>query len=751
MARFSVEASMGSRNHLYCMRSVALAAIFAAALLAVPARAQTSPAEAGKQLTLERIFAKPSLSSSLTERVEWSPDGKRLSFFQETGPGKELWVIEPATGERRRLVDAKTLAALMPSEHEPPTQRTGLGRVHPKPYFWAPGGEALLFASKTALVWYDLKTQTARTLVRGTAELADPKISPDGRWVSFVRDYDLWAESVATGEQHALTHGGAEELRNGALDWVYPEELSIHTAYWWSPDSKQVAYLQMDERPVTRYPLLDPDSYSGEIHWMRYPKAGGANPIVRVGVVEAGGGAPRWIDTGDDTDIYLARVDWLRDSKQLAIQRLNRAQDRLELLLANPSTGRAHVLLTEQDKFWVDVSDELYFFTDGKRFLWSSERSGFRHLYLYDLSGRLTRQLTRGDWEITALDGVDETNGLLYFTATEKSPLERNLYRISLEGGAPARLTATDGDHAIQMAPGCGAFVDTYSTAMTPPRQDLDRADGSRVLALNDNPVAELADYHLSPIEFFTLPGDDGTPLNAMMIKPPDFDPARKYPVLVTVYGGPGAQTVRNQWGGSQFLWRQMMAQKGYLMFAVDNRGSAGRGHVFETPLFHHFGAVELADQLAGVRYLRSLAYVDSMRIGIWGWSYGGHMTLQAMFRAAGTYKAGLAVAPVTDWRQYDTIYTERYMGTPQENPEGYKNSSPVNYAERLQGKLLVAHGTGDDNVNFANTLELVDRLILAGHYAEVMLFPGRGHPISDRPAQLELFRRATQFFLDNL
>ncbi len=751
--------------------AAALLALLLAVVPLAPAWAQqiASATKAASLLTVERIYGQPSLSGSLTNGLEWSPDGKLLGYFQRSGEGSEakteIWGLDVATGKRRRLVDSEVLAEILPKPGGAQNQQTGLGRIAPQRYFWSPTGDALLFVSPDSLYWFDLNKKTGKKLTPARPEkdpdkaaIHDPKFSPDGRWVSFVRGYDLWAVNVTAGQEKQLTHGGREELRNGQLDWVYPEELDIRTAYWWSPDSSQIAYLQMDEQPVTKYPLVNFLSYTGETETMRYPIAGDANPIVRVGVVPVAGAAAsataansRWIDTGRDTNIYIARVDWLRDSKRLAIQRLNRQQNKLELLFADAADGRSQVALTEEDKYWINLHDDLYFFTDGQRFLWSSERDGFRHLYLYDLSGKLLKQVTRGAWEVTGLAGVDEKRRAIYFTATEKSPIERHLYRVSLDDGALGRVTREDGTHGINMAPDAAHYVDTYSNAMTPPRQELAQADGTRVAVVNENKVAELAAYALQPVEFFTVPGADGTPLEAMIIKPAGFDPSKKYPALVHLYGGPHGQVVRNAWGSSNFLWHQMMAQKGFLIFAVDNRGMAARGHAFETPLFHRMGQVELADQLAGVSYLKALPYVDGARIGIWGWSYGGYMTCYAMLNAPEVFKAGFAGAPVTDWRQYDTIYTERYMGLPKDNAEGYKNSSPVTHAAKLKGKLLIAAGTDDDNVHFANTVELSEQFIQAGRYAEIQIYPGRGHGISDRPARLHLFRRVTQFFLDNL
>jgi dipeptidyl-peptidase 4 len=736
------------------------------AFLRVPAASAQAAAASGKAITVERLYTPPSLSGRLTQGIEWAPDGKRLSYLERHGRGKdataELWTMDGASGERKILVNAETMKSVMQPEKEKAIQATGLGRVQAENYKWSPGSASLLFVGTNSLALLDLKTMAIKPLVSGEDELEDAKFSPDGKWVSFIRNYNLWIVNLASGESKALTSGGSKEILKGKLDWVYPEELDASTAYWWSPDSSRIAFYEMDERSVTRYPIMDMSSPIGAMEYTRFPQAGEANPIVHVGVVAIVGGETKWMDTGADGDTYFPRVDWLRDARRLAIQRLNRAQNRLDLLFCDSATGVSSQVLTDTDKYWVNVSDDLYFFSDQKRFLWSSERTGFRHYYIYDLSGKQLEQLTSGEWAILGTGGfgpggstranVDEANGFVYFLSNKDSVPETQLYRVSLRDKKITRLTQGAGTHLPRIAPNYSGFVDTYSNSGTPPRQDLYRADGTHVAELNENKPTELAEYHLSPVDFLNVAADDGTKLYALMIKPPAFDPSKKYPVLIHVYGGPLTQIVRDAWGGADFLFHEMMAQKGYIIFSLDNRGSYGRGHAFETPVYHQFGKVELADQLAGVRYLKSLPYVDASRIGIWGWSYGGYMTLFSLFNAAGVFKAGVAVAPVSDWRLYDTIYTERYMGRPQENPDGYKTSSPVNQAVGLKGKLMVAHGTGDDNVHFSNTSEVINQLIENGRYpADLMIFPGRGHPIGDPPARIQLFEGIVEFLLKNL
>jgi len=720
------------------------------------APASVAPAAAPGVLTVERIYSQPSLSGRLNRGFAWSPDNRSLTFLDTTGTGKDaktdLVVIDATSGSRSILVSAEKLDAALPKATGKDSQATGLGRRAPAQFQWAPSGEALLLESSTSLVWFNLKSQAGRPLVSGTTEIADGKISPDGKFVSFIRDHNIWLVSTADGKEHALTTGGTEDVRKGELDWVYPEELEIATAYWWSPDSSAIAYLEMDERKVSQFSMLNFDSFSGEAELQRYPVPGGNNPVVRVLVGAVAGGDAKVMDTGWVTDAYIPRVTWLPDSKRVAIQRLNRAQNVSDLLLADITTGKSFTVLTEKDLYWINVSDDLYFFKNSNRFLWSSERTGYRHLYLYDLNGKEISQITKGDWEVSSVNSVDDAKGLVYFTATEKSPLERHLYRVTADGTGFTRLSKEDGTHLTQFSRNSAFYVDIYSNSMTPPRQDLYRADGTKAATVNENnQSAQLAPFHLSTVEFFAVKSHDGASLNCSMIKPPNFDPSKKYPVLVYTYGGPHAQVVLNAWGGSTFLWHQLMAQKDYIIFSLDNRGSAGRGHVFEEPIHFRFGAQELSDQRDGAAWLQNQPYVDGSRIGIWGWSYGGHMTLHAMFEAPEIFKAGFAGGPVTDWHFYDTIYTERYIGLLPQNEENYDESSPIKNAEKLKGKLLIAHGTGDDNVHFSNTLSLINDLIKAGKYVEVLPFPGRGHGVNDPLARRVLMNRVTQFFLDNL
>jgi dipeptidyl-peptidase-4 len=735
-------------------------------LVGTVARGQNpAPASAKKQLTLDRLFSAPYLGGSGVDGIEWRPDGKVFSYFERNaadGTGLELWTMDRETGARKVLVSADTLKSAMQPQRESATQGTGIARLQNEGYKWSPTGEALLFSGSGNIVLLDLKTMTVKSLVTGDDDIEDPKFSPDGKWVSFVRNFNLWVVNVAGGESKALTTGGNEEILKGKLDWLYPEELDSVTAYWWSPDSSKIAYYQMDERTVTRYPITDMSSPIGGTTYTRYPQAGEPNPNVSVGVVSVSGGETKWMDTGIEKDVYIPRVDWLRDSSRVAIQRLNRAQNRLDLLFCDAVAGTSSTILTDTDKYWINVSDDLYFFTDNKRFIWSSERSGFRHYYLYDFSGKLLDQLTGGDWGITGNGGVgpgsnsrpvvDEARQEIYFSSDKENSTQSQLYRVSLRDKKIVQITHGHGVHNVNIAPDAAAFIDEYSNATTPTRQDLFHIDGSRVAVISEGSVPELADYDLSPVEFVEIPASDGTKLCASIMKPTPFDPSKKYPVLINVYGGPGVQTVRDEWEGISLLLNEIFAERGYIVFSLDNRGSTGRGHAFETPIYHQLGKIELEDQLAGLKYLESLGFVDSARIGIMGDSYGGTMTLNALFNSPAIFKLGVSMSPVTDWRLYDSAYTERYMGLPKENADSYSSSSPVNQAAALKGKLMLVHGTGDDNVHFTNSAELLNALIDSGHYPDqLMVFPGRGHGISDPGAVMQLLRRITDFILHNL
>jgi dipeptidyl-peptidase-4 len=738
--------------------------IFALASLALAGSGGGLPAQqapAARSLTIERVVEEHERCEALPRNLVWNPTGKSLSYVRTSvgaGPASrgpvasEIWSIDTTTGLQTLLVSAADLASAFGGERP----RAALGddrddgarRNQLQDYAWARGGHALLLATGASLAWFDLDAHSSRPFVNDSKNIGNLEISPDGRIVSFIQDHTLWLADVSTGATHAFTNAGNADLREGEPDWAYLHELGLHSAYWWSPGSSSIAWLETDDHAVDKYSLRSAD---GDERAIAYPRPGGAIPTVRLFVQAISGGKPLQIDLGNDTNVYVPQVQWLPDGKHLAIERLSRNQKTLELLLADAATGTSRVIVTEKDAYWINLSHELHFLSDSRRFLWSSERSGYRHLYLYDTSGAQLAQLTHGNWEISSLVGVDETAGVVYFTGTEASPLERQLYRVNFDGTALTPVTHEKGVHKVRFSPQGGIFLDTWSNRTTRTRLDLLRADGSRIASLSDNLPSGLAAYQLSPVEFLSVKAHMGIDLNAWIMKPPDFNPARQYPVIFYVAGGPGEQIVRDAWGGDISLWFALMAQKGYIVFALDNRGSGGRGHLFEEPVHLRFAAAEMADIRDGVRYLRSLPWVDRTRVGICGWGYGGFLALHGMLDPPLLFKAGFAGSPVTDWRLYDAVFAERYLEDPVRNQDGWLSSSPLDNAKKLSAPLLLAQATLDEKVHMENSLMLLDELLDKGKYADILLFPDRRDLFEDRGVRMALFQRLTEFFVKNL
>jgi dipeptidyl-peptidase-4 len=704
----------------------------------------------------------------MPNHLAWSPDGKRLAYIRTTiTPGRvergnptapivtsEIWTLDAATADEKLLITRAQLTAALESQHPHATlgeEESAASRRRLQSFAWAPSGHALLLASLTGLYWFDLDTHAARTLasVKPDQEenLSSPQISPDGRQVSFIRNHTLTLVDVVTGASHTFTPAGTDDVFEGQPDWVYDHELGLHAAYWWSPDSSALAWIETDDRAVDKYAMRNAE---GDEEPFAYPKPGKAIPAIHLFVQTLTAAKPTAINLGSDANVYIPLVTWLPDAKHLAIERLSRNQKTLDLLLADPSTGQSHTILTESDAYWINLADNLRFLKNSQRFLWSSERSGFRHLYLYDLSGRQLAQLTHGDWEVTSIDAVDEAAGAVYFTSTEASPLERQLYRVALKESAITRVTAAKGTHQVSFSLANQLYFDTWSDHATSPRQTLFHADGTKIASLSP-PPDDLAAGQLSPVQFLTLKNHMGLELNAFVIKPPDFDPARKYPVLVYTAGGPGEQAVRDIWGGDIGLWFSFMAQKGYLVFALDNRGTAGRGHLFEEPIHLRFSGAELADLRDGVFYLDQQPWVDQARIGICGWGFGGFLTLHGMLDRPLLYKAGFAGAPISDWRFYDAVFTERYLEDPVKNQDGWLSSTPLENAANLRGSLLLAQATLDPQVHQENSLTLLDELLDNGRYADILLLADRPNLFEEQGTRQVLFQHLSDFFLKNL
>ncbi len=678
-----------------------------------------------KPVTIEALAAvRPAMPVSPV----WAPEGRRFVYMEE---GK-LWLYDIPANSRRELISLQVLSARAVPTRPPETYPWENRRVRDQTVQWFPSGQELLVQAGGDLFLF---RPAAGGWVQWTATAEserDPKLSPDGRRVSFRRGHDLWVLEIASGKTARLTHDGSATLRNAELDWVYPEELDLGTAHWWSPDSTRIAYLQFDVSRQPVYPQVDLLPLPPRFEPQRYPKAGEPNADVRLGVVAADGRSPtRWMDLGQTRDMLFARFHWLPDSSGVAVQRLNRLQNQQDLLVADAKTGASRLILRETDPYWINVGDHFRWLKGGREFLWWSERDGFGHLYRYSADGQLLAQITRGEWEVTQVVGVDENAGMVYFVSTQASPLERHLYRSSLEGGQPHRITSQPGTHTVSMSPTAEYYLDTHSSLTSPPTTSIHSADGAQIAVLRPPDLKLPAEYEILPTEIIQVQAADGALLYARLIKPAGFQEGRKYPAVVAVYGGPGAQAVRNAWPGLSL--DQVLAHRGFVIWQLDNRGSAGRGHRWEAAIHRNLGAKELEDQKEGIRHLISLGFVDPARIGIQGWSYGGYMTLYCLLNAPELFRAGVAGAPVTDWRNYDTIYTERYMGLPWENEEGYQRSSPVHRAQALKGDLLLVHNFEDDNVLLQNTIQMAAALQRAGKHFSMMLYPAKGHGAQNR------------------
>jgi dipeptidyl-peptidase 4 len=738
-----------------------LAALFVAGWLGA---ADVSPSR--KALTLERITGEPPLMTSGVSGIAWR-DGTRFSYLMREGTGveseKSLWEYDASTQKRTKLLDSIPLpdsasfdAAVVPEPGQ--SAKKNGDRKGGKPAtlpiagaIWNPAGTALLLSGQDDLWLYDVATKSPRRLTHDAGEKRVPTFSPDGARVAFVRKNDLYVIQVATGKETRLSQTGTEHVFNGRLDWVYEEELANRRSgrsYEWAPDSSAIVYLRLDENRVPVSPILNFLPVHGTVEEQRYPKAGDPNAIPSVHLVDLATGQTTSISFDPD-DLYVApEFSWTADSASTCFLTLNRAQTELSVkLLAR--TGGTRTLLTEKDASWINSIEPPRFLKDGSGFLLLSERSGFLHLYRYGLDGRLKNAVTQGRWMIRRSPEIDEKAGLAFVLGTEKDPREQHVYRVRLDGTGFTRLTREPGTHGLKLSPDGSFFIDTFSDSANPPRTALVRANGSRV-SMVDEPTKDLAEYRLGTTELSSFTGVDGTLFYTRLLKPADFDPRKKYPVVVSVYGGPHEQVVRNAWGVST-LFDELMASRGFLVWSMDNRGSWGRGHRFETPLAGQTGQVELADQLEGIAQLKKLPFVDPARIGIWGWSYGGYLTLYAATHAGDTFKCAVAGAPVTDWKYYDTIYSERYMKTPKENPAGYEASAPLTSAARLGTRLLILHGTADDNVHMQNSIAFMDALMRAGKDFTFVPLPGQKHGPRDPVARLYSNRRILEFFEKNL
>lgn len=718
--------------------------------MAIVAAAVPAGTVGAGDLTLARIYGAPDLSGPTLRGAQFSPDGRRVTYLKARADDidvYDLWELDIASRRHRLLVDSSRLAPVeqpLSAEEEARRERQRIAALRGiVEYEWAPHGRGLLFPLGGDLYYYDLRARpdaATRRLTDTAASETDARFSPRGRYVSFIRDQDLHVLELATGRERALTMDGDGPVSNGVAEFIAQEEMDRHTGYWWSPDERHVAVTRVDESPVPEVERFEVHATGVKVYRQRYPAAGTANALVSLAVVDAGTGTRQPVDLGPDSDIYLARVDWFPEGDRLLVQRQSRDQKTLDLLACPVAGGEPRLLLRETSDTWVDLHDDLRFVEGRRQFVWSSQRTGHKHLYLYDYDGQLVRPLTAGEWDAWALPegrGVDGGRGLVYFTASERSALERHLYVARLDTTKPSqprRLTVDgDGWNSVWMSQDARSYLRSYSDPGQPARWSLHDASGRRLAWLVENrldaghPYSPYMDRHVAP-EYGQLRAADGTLLDWVMHRPAVLEPGRRYPAIVTVYGGPSVQVVRSAFAGRSSFVTQLLVQRGYVVFSLDNRGSGLRGHRFESALHGQLGRVEVEDQLRGVEYLKSLPFVDPQRIGVYGWSYGGYMTLMLMARGNGAFRAGVAGAPVTDWRLYDTHYTERYLGDPKDRAAAYEASSVFPWLDGLRGSLLVMHGMADDNVLFTNSTSLFKALVDEGIPFDAVPYPGSKH-----------------------
>ncbi|QOC21413.1 S9 family peptidase [Wenzhouxiangella sp. AB-CW3] len=733
-----------------------IACTFLLLSLAVAGQAETPT------LTLDRIFDSPDLSGPTLRDARLSPAGDRVTFLRGRDDDRgmlDLWEYHVDDDRTRILVAADDVVedeGELSAEERARRERARIADLSGiVEYRWSGDGRFLLFPLGGDIYVLDMTAEEreVRQVTESEAFDTDPQIAPDGEHVAFVRNRDLWIARIDDGSETRLTDDGDEVIANGVAEFIAQEEMGRSTGYWWSPDSRHIAFLRIDESPIDvtlRYEIEAGDITMIE---QRYPYTGTPNVTYRLGVADIETGSIEWIDLGEEEDIYIPRVDWLPGGEQLSFQRQSRDQQTLELMIATPGEGAPEVVLTETEDTWINLHDDLHFLSDMPAFIWSSERNGYRHLYLYGLDGELIRPLTAGDWAVDALEGVDEELGMIYFTAAEVSPREKHLYRQSLVTSSPeivSRISRRGGWHEVSMDREARVYVNTFSSASQPPQLALHSADGERIAWLvenrvsGDHPYARYRDAH-RPTEFGELVGPDGQSLHYRLIRPAGFDPEKRYPVFMHIYGGPTHRLVTDSWS-RRILIDQYMAQQGYVVFSLDNRGIVRQGKAFQDAAYLRLGQIEMIDQMVGLDWLRAQDFIDPERIGIFGWSYGGYVALMALAQYPGEFAAGVAVAPVTDWRLYDTHYTERYMGTPQDQPEAYEKGDVLTYADQIEDQLLLIHPMADDNVLFTHSTLLMQELQENVIPFDLMTYPGEKHAIAGDAQRRHVYKTITRF-----
>ncbi len=714
---------------------------------------QPVQAQQKKEISFQHIIDN-TFSPSGIQNINWMQDGQYYTTLERLDNDIELRKYNILTGEYEVLVATSNIKV---KGREKPIIIQG--------YQFSSDEKKILLKTDVEQIWrrstrenyfiHDLETGETKKLTQSDKKQQYAQLSPSGNKAAFVQDNNLFLVNLQTGEEKAITEDGEfNKIINGATDWVYEEEFGFAKAWYWSPDGEKIAFYRFDESRVKEFFMTEwGDLYPGLTRF-KYPKAGEKNSIVKIGVYDLSSGETTWMDVGSENDQYIPRINWTKDPNTLAIRRMNRLQNKQDLMLADVITGEVDIIKTERSDAWIDVNDDLKFLGDRNQFIYASEESGYNHVYLYDMSGEKIRQITKGDWEVTNYLGYDKDSGKIYYVSTEESPLQRHLYSINIDGSDKQKLSDGTGWNSINMSRDYSYYIETSSGPANLPTYTLHRGNGEQVRVLEDNSDLRdrLSQFAMPTKEYIKIPLSQAT-LNGYIMKPHDFDADQKYPVLFYVYGGPGSQTVTKSFGsGQRAMWHRYLTEQGYVVVSIDNRGTGARGRDFEKQVYKKLGQYEVQDQIDVANYLiENYDYIDENRIGIWGWSYGGYMSSLVLAQGGDIFNTAIAVAPVTNWRFYDTIYTERFMQTPQMNPEGYRKGSPLTYADEMDGNYLLVHGTGDDNVHFQNSVELVDKLVDADVQFETMYYPNRSHGIYGGNTRNHLYKMLTNFIIENL
>jgi dipeptidyl-peptidase-4 len=608
-------------------------------------------------------------------------------------------------------------------------------------------------SAKSKCYVFDINSKKLTELNAGNKQMF-PTFSPDSKKIAYVIENNLFYKNLETGEEiHVTKDGEYNKIKNGWADWVYEEEFSKANMFDWSADSRYLAYIKFDESHVKQFTM---ELYNGNLYpdetTFKYPKAGEDNSIVSVHIYDSNGGKTIDANIGTEKDIYIPRIKWSNNPGTLSIQRMNRLQNKVELLFANANDGVAKTILTEEAKTYIDITDNLTFVGKDKGFIWTSESDDFNHIYYYDFNGKLIKQLTKGNWDVLEFKGYDEKSNMVFYTSTELGPINRDLYSVKLDGSGKKRLSVADGQTDADFTNGFKYYVSSYSNANTPPVYELHTSDGKlvKVLEENKNLKEKMKNYNLSTKSFFKFKTSEGVELNGWMMKPANFDESKKYPVYMYAYGGPGSNECNNSWD-NDYWWHQMLCQEGYMVVCVDGRGTFGRGRQFKHSTYLQLGKLETIDQIETAKYLGTLPFVDKSRIGFQGWSFGGYLASLLISKGGDVFKSAIAVAPVTNWKYYDNIYTERFLRKPAENKSGYEDNSPVNFVKNIKGKFLLVHGSADDNVHVQNSMEMAKALVMYNIPFDFMIYPNKNHGIYGGNTRLHLYSKMLNFVKQNL